>query len=180
MTNHTPTPRSQEPEDIKKRDFIKGMTAAVLGFLSLMLTWPLVSFLIPSSNEGAEGKFIKVPNFPTIPTGKPTKMTTVNDVDVQAFITTTVVYDVWVIKHAADKATVYSSLCPHLNCRYNFDGTKDVFACPCHGSVFNEDGKCVGGPAPRPLDTLPYKIEGGELFVQYKLFKAGIPEKVEA
>jgi len=180
MTKHTPTPRSQEPDDIQKRNFIKGVTASVLGFLSLALTWPLVSFLIPTSNEGAEGKFIKVPNFPKLPVEQPSKMTTVEDVDVQAFITTKVVYDVWVIKHAPDKATVYSSLCPHLNCRYNFDGAKKLFACPCHGSIFNEDGKCVGGPAPRPLDTLPYKIEGGELYVQYKLFKAGIPDKVEA
>jgi len=179
MTKHTPTPRSQEPEDIQKRDFIKGVTAAVLGFLSLALTWPLVSFLIPSSNEGTGEKFVKVPNFPKLAVGKPTKMTTVDDVDVQAFITTKVVYDVFVIKHAPDKATVYSTLCPHLNCRYNFDSAKDQFACPCHGSIFNEDGKCTGGPAPRPLDTLPYKIEGGELYVQWKLFKAGIAEKVE-
>lgn len=180
MTNHTPTPRSQDPQDVDKRNFIKGLTAAVLGFLSLALTWPLVSFLLPTSNEGAEGKFVKVPNFPKLDLDKPTKMTTVEDVDTQAFITTKVVYDVWVIKHAADKATVYSTLCPHLNCRYNFDTTKSEFICPCHGSVFNEVGKCVGGPSPRPLDTLPYKIEGGELFVQWKLFKAGIPEKIEA
>ena len=31
MTNHTPTPRSQDPEDIQKRNFIKGVTGAVLG-----------------------------------------------------------------------------------------------------------------------------------------------------
>ncbi len=178
MTNHTSTPRSQDPEDIQKRNFIKGLTATVLGFLSLALTWPLVSFLIPSSNEGTGEKFIKVPNFPAMPTGKPTKLN-FTSIDVQAFITSNVVYDIWVIKHAADKATVYSPLCPHLNCRYNFDSTKDVFACPCHGSVFNEQGKCIAGPAPRPLDTLPYKIEGGELYVKLELFKAGVPEKVE-
>ena len=158
MTNHTPTPRSQDPEDIQKRNFIKGLTASVLGFLSLALTWPLVSFLIPSSNEGGGEKFIKVPNFPAIPTGKATKMT-FESVDVQAFITSNVVYDIWVIKHAADKATVYSPLCPHLNCRYTY--VDKEFKCPCHGSVFNDDGKCIGGPSPRPLDTLPYKIEGG-------------------
>ncbi len=41
-------------------------------------------------------------------------------------------------------------------------------------------GKVIGGPAPRPLDTLPYKIENGELYVQWKLYKAGIPQKLEA
>ena len=179
MTNHTPTPRSNDPQDIQKRNFIKGVTASVLGFLSLALTWPLVSFLIPASNEGTEGKFIKVPDFPKIPAGQPTKMF-FEDIDIQAFITSKEVHEIWVIKHSGTQATVYSPMCPHLNCRYNFDQNKDVFACPCHGSVFNETGKCIAGPSPRPLDTLAYKIEGGELFVQWKLFRAGIPEKVEA
>jgi len=177
MTNHTSTPRSQEPEDIQKRNFIKGLTAATLGFITLFLSIPFVSFLIPATNEGGDEKFIKVPNFPAIPTGKPTKMT-FEYVDKQAFITNNVVYDIWVTKHAADQATVYSPLCPHLNCRYTF--VDNLYKCPCHGSVFNGDGKCIAGPSPRPLDTLPYKIEGGELFVKWELFKAGIPEKVEA
>jgi len=177
MTKHNPTPRSEEPEDISKRNFIKGLTAAILGFMTFFLTIPFVSYLIPASNEGAGNKFIKVPNFPVIPVGTPTKMT-FEDLDVQAYITSNVVYDIWVIKHAADRATVYSPLCPHLNCRYTF--VSNQFSCPCHGSLFNEDGKVTGGPSPRPLDTLPYKIEGGELYVQWKLFKAGIPEKVEA
>lgn len=177
MTNHTPTPRSQDPEDIQKRNFIKGLTAAVLGFITLFLSIPFVSFLIPPTSGGSENKFIKVPNFPNIPIGKPTKLN-FQDIDQQAFMVNTIVYDIWVIKHAADKATVYSPLCPHLNCRYTYVNTQ--FACPCHGSIFNEEGKCTGGPSPRPLDTLPYKIEGGELYVQWKLYKAGIPEKVEA
>ncbi|MBF0504384.1 MAG: ubiquinol-cytochrome c reductase iron-sulfur subunit [Candidatus Omnitrophica bacterium] len=177
MTDHTPTPRSEEPEDIQKRNFIKGLTAALLGFLTLGLSLPFVSYLIPASNEGADRKFIKVPNFSAIPVGKPTKMT-FEDLDVQAFIRSQVVYDVWVIKHSDTQATVYSPLCPHLNCRYTF--INNQFNCPCHGSLFDENGKVIGGPSPRPLDTLAYKIESGELYVQWKLFKAGIPQKVEA
>ena len=41
MTNHTPTPQSQEPEDVQKRNFIKGVTAAVLGFITLFLDHPV-------------------------------------------------------------------------------------------------------------------------------------------
>jgi menaquinol-cytochrome c reductase iron-sulfur subunit len=176
MTNHTPTPRSQDPEDIQKRNFIKALTAGVLGVMTFFLTIPFVTYLIPA-NEGSEEKFIKVPNFPGVPTGKPTKMT-FESVDKQAFITSNVVYDIWVIKHGGDQATVYSPLCPHLNCRYTY--VDKEFKCPCHGSIFNEGGKCIGGPSPRSLDTLQYKIEGGELFVKWELFKAGIPEKVDA
>jgi menaquinol-cytochrome c reductase iron-sulfur subunit len=176
MTKHAATPQSQEPEDIQKRNFIKGLTAAILGFITIFLTIPFVSYLIPASNEGKNKKFIKVLNFPGVAIGAPTKMT-FEDVDIQAFITSNVVYDIWVIKHSPTTATVYSPLCPHLNCRYTF--VNNQFSCPCHGSLFNVDGKVTGGPAPRPLDTLPYKIEGGELYVQWELFKAGIPQKVE-
>jgi len=176
MTNHTPTPRSNEPEDVGKRNFIKGMTATLLGFITLFLSIPFVSFLLPVT-EGSGEKYIKVPNFPKLPVGKPTKLS-FESVDKQAFITSNVVYDIWVTKEAQDKAVVYSPLCPHLNCRYTF--VDNLYKCPCHGSVFNGEGKCIAGPSPRPLDTLPYKIESGELFVKWELYKAGIPQKEEA
>lgn len=177
MTSHCPTPRSNDPEDVKRRNFIKVLVASFGGFLAVFLNWPLIAYLFPAATEGAKGKFIKVPNFAAIPVGVPSKMT-FEDVHQQAFLKSNVVYDIWVIKHSSSEATVYSPLCPHLNCRYSW--LNKQFNCPCHGSLFQEDGKVVGGPSPRPLDTLPYKVEGGELYVQWQLYKAGIPEKVEA
>jgi menaquinol-cytochrome c reductase iron-sulfur subunit len=177
MTNHTPTPRSEEPQDVQKRNFIKGLTASVLGVITLFLTIPFVQFLLPVTSEGDGNKFVKVPNFSKLAVGKPTKLS-FESIDKQAYMVSSVVYDVWVTKLAEDKAVVYSPLCPHLNCRYTF--VDNLYKCPCHGSVFNPEGKCIAGPSPRPLDTLPYKVEGGELFVKWELFKAGIPAKIEA
>lgn len=42
-----------------------------------------------------------------------------------------------------------SAICTHLGCTVN--RTKNGYHCPCHGSVFNNQGKVVHGPAPRPL-----------------------------
>jgi menaquinol-cytochrome c reductase iron-sulfur subunit len=52
------------------------------------------------------------------------------------------------------------------------------FACPCHGSIYSIAGKVLGGPAPRPLDTLPMKLEKGELFEEWEMFRVGIPRKI--
>lgn len=42
-----------------------------------------------------------------------------------------------------------SLVCPHLGCIVKEgDGG---FHCPCHGSQFDENGKIIGGPAPRSL-----------------------------
>ena len=176
MTSHTPTPRT-DPEDIQRRDFCKVLVGAFGGFMAIFMTWPFISFIIPLASSGREGKFIKVPNFPAIPVGVPSKMT-FEEIHEQAYIKDKEVYDIWDIKHSESEATVYSPICPHLGCRVAFIDKQ--FKCPCHGSLFDEKGIVQGGPAPRALDGLPYKIEGGELFVQWKNYKAGVHEKVEA
>ncbi|MCL4506920.1 MAG: Rieske 2Fe-2S domain-containing protein [Chloroflexi bacterium] len=43
-------------------------------------------------------------------------------------------------------------VCTHLGCIYAWDNLADRFACPCHGSQFQEDGAYIAGPAPRSLD----------------------------
>lgn len=75
---------------------------------------------------------------------------------------------------------VYSRICPHLGCvfnyvknpddvakGYNFRPNGPVFACPCHLSVFDiqQDGKVVSGPAPRPPRKFYYKVENNKLVI---------------
>src|SRR5512135_1180287 len=42
-----------------------------------------------------------------------------------------------------------SAVCTHLGCTVNLVGKG--FHCPCHGSVFTQNGAVVSGPAPSPL-----------------------------
>jgi len=36
---------------------------------------------------------------------------------------------------------------------------KGRFKCPCHGSIYNRYGQIIQGPAPRPMDLFPLKID---------------------
>ena len=51
--------------------------------------------------------------------------------------------------NSADGFYAVSSECTHLGC--NVKHTASGFECPCHGSRFDENGRVVQGPAPRPL-----------------------------
>jgi menaquinol-cytochrome c reductase iron-sulfur subunit len=102
------------------------------------------------------------------------------DVETDAFIQERVERDVWAVKHSSTEATVFSPICTHLGCRYSWDADRRQFLCPCHGSIFSVDGKVVGGPAPRPLDTLPTKVENGKLYVEWERFVVGVPDKIVA
>ena len=63
-----------------------------------------------------------------------------------------------------DRLAAVSTTCTHLGCIVGLSDTG--FACPCHGSRFDTDGKVTGGPAPRALPW--YKLSlapNGELEV---------------
>ncbi len=55
--------------------------------------------------------------------------------------------------------------CTHLGCKVPFDVESRLFQCPCHGSVYNEYGENLAGPAPRPLALHPLRFEGGRIMV---------------
>jgi thiosulfate dehydrogenase [quinone] large subunit len=60
----------------------------------------------------------------------------------------------------------FSAICPHAGCTVQFDGTNDVFACPCHGSVFNAmTGAVLQGPATTGLSSIPVALgPNGQLY----------------
>lgn len=61
--------------------------------------------------------------------------------------------------------------CVHLGCTVpwksdeEFQGTVGVFHCPCHGSIYLQNGQNVAGPAPRPLDLMTITLSSGKITV---------------
>jgi len=56
----------------------------------------------------------------------------------------------------------YSAICTHLGCAVYADLTDEgLIACPCHASLFApaEDAAVVGGPAERPLPSIPVSVD---------------------
>ena len=52
----------------------------------------------------------------------------------------------------AEGVAAISLVCTHLGCIVS--KTEKGFSCPCHGSVFDDNGKLTKGPAPRGLRWL--------------------------
>ena len=72
--------------------------------------------------------------------------------------------------------------CPHLGCTIPWKENDPVeggppgagdkpfadkgrFNCPCHGSIYNRYGQIIQGPAPRPMDRFPVRVESGKILV---------------
>jgi len=46
---------------------------------------------------------------------------------------------------------VVSGVCTHIGCTVRWVEEHNRWECPCHGSIFNDEGAVTAGPAPKPL-----------------------------
>jgi Rieske Fe-S protein len=60
---------------------------------------------------------------------------------------------------------VLSNICTHLGCAVNYDTTDKQFHCPCHGSVYAENGDVVHGPAIKSLNKFDVTVQNGQLMI---------------
>lgn len=68
------------------------------------------------------------------------------------------------IETLAGKVRVQTAVCTHLGCTVNMVPTG--YACPCHGSTYDNHGLNTGGPAPLPLVYFDvFKGASGEIMV---------------
>lgn len=65
-----------------------------------------------------------------------------------------------------DTYRAVSGICTHQGCIVtDFDGTNNVFVCPCHGSRFDLAGNVVQGPAPSKLVQYSTRVENNSLII---------------
>lgn len=75
-------------------------------------------------------------------------------------------YSVYLMRQANGDVVALDPTCPHLGCRVAYKATKQRFICPCHGGVFDAQGKLLSGPPPRGLTKLPARVAEGKVWIR--------------
>jgi menaquinol-cytochrome c reductase iron-sulfur subunit len=161
-----------------RRRFFQLVIQASAGFIGVSLAVPLVGYLISPALKRRAQQWVDVASAGELPTGVPTQLEYVATVQ-DGYLESKMQKAVWAVKQSNGEVTVFSPMCTHLGCGYHWDGGSQQFKCPCHGSVYDISGRVVAGPAPRPLDALPSKIDNGRLLIVFKEYKSGVPKQVE-
>jgi Rieske Fe-S protein len=166
-----------------RRTLLKVLTGVLGGGAAAAVGLPALRALVAPYDlltvTGA-GEFVAVAPLEAVPAdGTPLKVPVVIEKpkDAWAAMPPTQVGAVY-LRKVGEEVTAYSTVCPHLGCGVDFVPDKHIFACPCHESAFDIEGKVSGGPSPRELDRLEVRLAGGKVEVRYQQFKQGTKEKI--
>ena len=60
---------------------------------------------------------------------------------------------------------IFSAICTHLNCTVSYQPAENRIFCACHNGVYDDDGRVISGPPPRPLSKFYSKPIGDKLVI---------------
>ncbi|MGE5173369.1 MAG: ubiquinol-cytochrome c reductase iron-sulfur subunit [Betaproteobacteria bacterium] len=136
---------------MKRRKFLK-ITLAFLGSVtSASFAYSLLKFLVAIPAKAVDSKKIMI-HKSEVPYGG-AKNIIYGDTPV-------------IIINRPEKGFIaFSRTCTHLGCLIEFSKSNQKIICPCHAGTYDLDGLVEAGPPPRPLTTIPLKIEGDTIII---------------
>jgi len=160
------------PEDKNRRDFLTSATTVVAGAGVAAACWPFISSMNPSADvlskatSEASLKGIRPGEAKTVEwQGKPVFILRRTEKQIAAMESNEGGKDP---QADADRVQnpdwlVVVGICTHLGCVPS--RKKDGWFCPCHGSVYDNSGRILKGPAPTNLELPPYEFVSADKII---------------
>lgn len=151
--------------DPERRDFLAKATTAVGAVGVAGACWPLISSMNPSRD--IQAKSTSTVDLASIPKGKthtvewqgkPVFVVHRTDEQIAAMRGQMPTLDPQEDQKRIIRPEwlVVVGICTHLGCVPN--RTEDGWSCPCHGSMYDNSGRVVRGPAPNNLEVPAYSF----------------------
>lgn len=150
-----------------RRTFLSRVTIGLTGLMAVVIGAPIVGYLLGPLIKPTPSQFVDVGGLDQFPVGE-TKLVKFHDPSPLPWAGQLADTAIWIRRIVAEGTgafQVFSVHCTHLGCPVNWRAGAGLFECPCHGGVFYADGSVAGGPPPRPLFQLPWRIVGDRLQV---------------
>ncbi|HTD68104.1 MAG TPA: Rieske (2Fe-2S) protein [Candidatus Limnocylindria bacterium] len=172
-----------------RRGFLKKLAANVLGSVITLvpLAAGLAVWLDPVRRKTkTDGQLVRVATLNALPEdGVPRKFSVLaSRVDAWNRSPQTAIGAVYLRREkGAAKPRAVNVVCPHAGCFVDYMDERQCYLCPCHNSTFALDGKINDptSPSPRGLDELEVEVrKGGEVWVKFQNYRAGVAEKIPA
>lgn len=79
-------------------------------------------------------------------------------------------------KKADGSVLALKGVCTHMECNVAYKPEERRFYCACHNGWYDENGKNISGPPPKPLEVFTVMEEGEKLIIAKKGVKVELPK----
>jgi len=167
------TDDSKPPVDKNRRDFLLNTTTSVVAGAGIATAcWPFISSMNPSADvlskatTEASLKGIEPGEMKTVPwQGKPVFILRRTKEQISSMESSSGGKDPQPDGERVQNPDwlILVGICTHLGC---VPARKDAgWFCPCHGSIYDNSGRILSGPAPRNLELPPYEFISSEKII---------------
>jgi menaquinol-cytochrome c reductase iron-sulfur subunit len=170
-------PNTPAAEGTTRRQLFGRLSALLAAAIGATLAVPAVSYLIGPGLRRLSAPRASAGTIEELPIDQPVQREIVVETQ-DGWMKGEQTKGVWVVKRSSGELRVYNPHCTHLGCAYAWNPAAHQFQCPCHGGVYDLDGRVLAGPPPRPLDTMDATTDGDRLIVTYVDFKSGAAKKI--
>jgi Rieske Fe-S protein len=146
-----------------RRDFLQimGTITALFAIAGVLGVWETISSASTSPQKNQENATTQASNLAT------GAIANVNNlkVNVPVYFEYPSGYPNLLLKKSDGSLIAESMLCTHTCCQVSYDPSTTDLYCPCHGSIFSQDGKVVRGPAYISLPSIQLNVDAsGNIF----------------
>jgi menaquinol-cytochrome c reductase iron-sulfur subunit len=179
--------RNKLPKSVSRRKFLAD-SSLFIGSAAFLLTGAgIIGYNVASHNKNKkttsntnkdQGNLVLLGDKSKFEnTDRPVKVDFETEIQ-DAWVTKSIKGNVYVTKEQSGQYLIMSPVCTHLGCTVPFASEKErqtkanlAFRCPCHGGEFDELGRNIGGPPPRPLNIYRPVVQEDKLYFDYNSLK---------
>lgn len=155
------------PDSLKidRRKFFAKLGIYLSGFIGALIAIPVVGALLAPLLKKTVAQWRSVGSVDDFEIKK-TVLVEFRDASPLPWAGPTAQTAAWLRRKSEKEFVAFSINCTHLGCPVRWIEDADLFLCPCHGGVYNQDGSNAAGPPPKGLVKYPVRIHDDEVEIQ--------------
>ncbi len=149
--------------EASRRRFLTVLLNGVAALIGAALAVPAVGYVLSPARRSRRVEWTFLGNVDEFPVNEP-RLTHFPAAGSGAWMRDPIHRAVYALNRGKGEFTVFDVHCTHLGCPVQYNAAASRYFSPCHGGVFDAEGRVLTGPPPRPLDRYEVKVEGGKVY----------------
>ena len=149
-------------EDPVRRRFLARLGVAAGSLIAAMMGLPVIGYILLPVSRKMQRQWVSVGPADRFAMGD-TVLVSFKNPSAKPWAGVSGKTGAWVRRVGESDYIAFVLNCSHLGCPVAWDPSPKLFICPCHGSVYYEDGTVAAGPAPFPLQRFQVRVRDGQV-----------------